>query len=307
MRTRTLGRTGIEVSVLGFGCSPLGGVFGEIDEAEGIRAVALALKEGIRYFDVAPFYGHTRAEAVLGRALAGVPREAYVLSTKVGRYGETEFDFSAHRVKQSLAESLSRLRVQYADIVLVHDVEFGSLEQVVEETLPALREAKQQGIARAIGISGLPLASLHWIVERAEVDVILSYCHLNLNDTALVSLLPLLSERGIGVIHAAPLGMGLLTRAGPPPWHPAPEPIRAACRAAVELAAEHGRDLAEVALRFCVGHGGADTTLVGMRSTAEVRANLTALGKPLDPALLQAIATVLDPIRDLTWPSGRQG
>src|SRR5437764_1164161 len=121
-------------SRLGFGASPLGGVFGHADEEEGIRAVRRAVDLGISYFDVSPFYGDTRAETVLGKALRGVPRDSYYLSTKIGRYGNDEFDFSSARVRPSIEESMSRLGVDRLDLVLCHDIEFGSIDQVVEET-----------------------------------------------------------------------------------------------------------------------------------------------------------------------------
>src|SRR3954447_24917260 len=116
MHYRQLGNTGLQVSVLGYGASPLGGVFREVDEAEGIRTVHTALDLGINFIDVSPYYGLTRAETVLGRALATVARDRYLLATKVGRYGESEFDFSAARVTRSVEESLRRLGVETLDL-----------------------------------------------------------------------------------------------------------------------------------------------------------------------------------------------
>src|SRR2546421_11501277 len=105
MRCRPLGRTGLEVSILGFGASPLGGVFGEIDESEAVRAVHAAIDLGVNLFDVSPYYGLTRAESVVGRALKQIPRHRFILATKVGRYGASDFDFSAGRTEQSVEES----------------------------------------------------------------------------------------------------------------------------------------------------------------------------------------------------------
>src|SRR5262249_1252251 len=125
---RALGKTGLRVSALGYGASPLGSVFRPIDQAEGIRTVRAALDLGINLIDVSPYYGLTRAETVLGRALAGVPRERYLLATKIGRYGESEFDFSAERVTRSVEESLERLGVETLDLIQCHDIEFGDLD-----------------------------------------------------------------------------------------------------------------------------------------------------------------------------------
>ena len=184
MDYRLLGKTGLRVSALSFGASSLGGVFRAVDEAEAVRTVFTAIDLGINLIDVSPYYGLTRAETVLGKALKDIPRDRYYLATKVGRYGDAEFDFSAARVTAGLDESLARLNVEYVDILQCHDVEFGSLDQVVNETLPALRKLQAQGKARFIGVTGLPLKIFSVVLDRAEVDTVLSYCHYSLNDTA---------------------------------------------------------------------------------------------------------------------------
>ncbi len=304
MYAHALGRTGLAVSQLGFGASPLGGEFGAIDEAEGLRAVKHAINRGVTYFDVAPYYGRTRAEEVLGRALEG-QRDGVVLSTKVGRYGPREFDFSAARVESSINESLGRLRTDRLDIAIIHDIEFGSLIQIVDETLPALATAKKAGKVRAIGVSGLPLAALRRIIESADIDVVLSYCHYHLADTTLVdALAETVAELNIGLISASPLAMGLLTQAGPPAWHPAPDALKQTCRKAAELCARSGVDLATLALRFAVDAPFVSTTLVGMSSRAEVDRNLDALTQTFDPQLLEKLKQILAPVQGLTWPSG---
>src|SRR6266481_5574489 len=119
---RRLGRTNLQVSALSYGASPLGSVFRPIDEAEGIRTVHTAIDLGINFIDVSPYYGLTLAETVLGKALATLPRDRYILATKVGRYGADEFDFSAERVLRSIDESLERLQTDHIDIITCHDV-----------------------------------------------------------------------------------------------------------------------------------------------------------------------------------------
>ena len=140
---------------MGFGASPLGNVFGEADPAEGIRAVHLAIDEEINFFDVSPYYGLTLAETRLGEALEG-RRQSICLSTKCGRYGARHFDFSAKRIRQGLEESLTRLRTDYVDLLFAHDVEFGGPEQIIEETIPAMRGLQDEGKVRYVGISGYP-------------------------------------------------------------------------------------------------------------------------------------------------------
>jgi L-galactose dehydrogenase len=300
---RPLGSTELIVSSLGFGCSPLGGVFGEIDEGLATEAVRVALDLGITFFDVAPFYGLTRAETVLGRALAGVPRTAYVLSTKVGRYGADQFDFSAARVARSVDESCERLGVEVLDVVLCHDVEFGSLDQIVSETVPALRELQRAGRIRAVGASALPIDTLMGLVARCELDTVLSYCHFHLFDRSLELLLPLLAQRHIGVISASPLAMGLLTGQGPPAWHPAPARIRGACAAAAEYCRQHSLDLAQLALSFAATAVGQATTLVGMATPDQVRRNVACWEGSVDLLALRQVEALLEPVQGATWTS----
>lgn len=305
MEYRPLGRTGLEVSVLSLGASPLGSVFRPIDEREGHRTVHLALELGINFIDVSPFYGRNLAETVLGRALAGIPRERYCLATKVGRYGDRAFDFSAERVIRSVDESLARLGVEYVDLIQCHDIEFGSLDQVVEETLPALESVRAAGKARFVGITGKPLRIFREVTARATVDTILSYCHRCLNDTALDDLLPDLAARGIGVINASPLAMGLLRSQAPPLWHPAPVKLKQACADAAEWCTERGADLATLAVQYAVAEPRIATTLVGTADPANLKANVAAALCPPDPELLAGVLERLAPVHNLTWPSGR--
>ena len=304
MRYNTLGKTGLQVSVLGFGASPLGGVFGAVSDGDARRAVAEAIAAGINYFDVAPFYGETKAETVLGNALEAIPRDAYFLATKVGRYTDNGFDFSAGRVARSVDESLQRLGVDYIDVIQCHDIEFGSLDQIVVETLPALRALQQQGKVRFVGISGLPLAIFPAILDRAELDVVLSYCHHTLNDASLRDLLPYLMSKNVGIINASPLAMGLLTERPLPSWHPAPPEIRAACAQAAAYCRSKGVDIARLALQFSVSNPDIATTLVGIGSLEDLRRNVQWISEPLDTALLAEVLAILEPIHNKSWPSG---
>lgn len=307
MRYRTLGRTGLEVSVLGFGASSLGGVFRPILEADGHRAVHTALEAGVNLIDVAPYYGQTKAESVLGRALRGVARDRYVLATKVGRYGRDagDFDFTPQRVTRSVDESLARLGVEHIDLIQCHDIEFGDLDMIVHDTLPALRQLQRAGKVRFVGITGLPLAALRYVAERAEVDTVLSYCHHELNDTALVDELPFYAQRGIGVLSAAPLGMGLLSTRPVPDWHPAPPVVVQACSAAAAHCTQRGVSIETLALRFAVEEPGIASTIVGTADPDEMAANLQAIDAPLDRELLAEVRAILAPVHNVTWPSGR--
>ena len=305
MQYRLLGKTGLEISVLGFGASSLGGVFGSIDESEGIQAVHTAIDLGINFVDVSPYYGLTKAETVLGKALKQLPRDAYYLATKVGRYGLDEFDFSAERVIASVDESLARLNVDHIDLIQCHDIEFASLDQIVDETLPALRRLQQTGKVRFVGVSALPLPVLHYMVQHSELDTVLSYCHYALNDMSLVKLIPYLQEKQIGIINASPLSMGLLTDGGAPVWHPASQEIKTACAAAAEHCRSKGADIARLALQFSVANPAIATTLVGIASPEQITVNVQAISEMPDSDLLAEVSDILAPIQGETWPSGR--
>jgi L-galactose dehydrogenase len=305
MDYRILGKTGLKVSALSFGASSLGGVFRPADEAEGIRAVHVALDLGVNLIDVSPYYGLTKAETVLGKALKGISRDRYYLATKVGRYGDDLFDFSAKRVNASVDESLARLNVDYVDIIQCHDIEFGDLDQVVNETLPALRKLQEGGKAHFVGVTGLPLKIFRYVLERAELDTILSYCHYSLNDTALDALMPDLKAKQVGMINASPLSMGLLSDRGAPDWHPASAEIKAACARAAAFCRERGTNLSKLAVQFSVAHPDLATTLVGTASPENMAKNVRWVEEPMDLDLLVQITRTLEPIHNQTWPSGR--
>jgi L-galactose dehydrogenase len=305
MEYRQLGQTELKISVVGFGASPLGDVFGLSDPDEGARAVDLAIDEGINFFDVSPYYGKTLAEERLGQALLG-KRDKVVLSSKCGRYGVDRFDFSANAVRTSVENSLKRLHTDYLDLLQVHDVEFGSFEQIINETLPAIRRMQDEGKTRYVGISGYPLQALVHIAQRAPVDSVLSYCQYNLLIDHMDSVLvPAAKALGIGIINASPLHMGMLTRQGAPDWHPAPREMRTVVKAAVDFCDAHGADLTELALRFCFDHPGVASTLVGMSTTEQVRRNLDAFGAPADPELVREVKAILAPAANFVWSSGR--
>ena len=309
MEYRRLGGTELRVSVLGFGASPLGDVFRKTEPADRIAAVHLAVDSGINFFDVSPYYGLTLAEARLGEALEG-RREKVVLATKCGRYGGSEFDFSAKTITAGVEDSLKRLRTDYVDLLQAHDVEFGHVDQIVEETLPAMRKLQEQGKARYIGITGYSLKNLIEIAGKAGrdgkgVDTILSYCRYNLLITDMAeSLAPFAQEHGIGVINASPLHMGIITESGPPEWHPAPQAVREAGQTIVALCKARGVDASEVALKFCLDYPSAASTLVGISSRGHVERNLKAMELHLDAELLEEIAAAIAPVKDFVWPSG---
>ncbi|KAL0422480.1 UNVERIFIED_CONTAM: L-galactose dehydrogenase [Sesamum latifolium] len=314
LELRPLGNTGLKLSCVGFGASPLGNVFGIISESDAIATVRRAFSLGINFFDTSPYYGGTLSEKMLGKALKAleVPRNEYIVSTKCGRYKEG-FDFSAERVTRSIDESLERLQLDYVDILHCHDIEFGSLDQIVTETIPALVKLKETGKIKFIGITGLPLGIFSYVLDRVPpgtVDVILSYCHYSINDNTLEDLLPYLKSKSVGIISASPLAMGLLTESGPPEWHPAPPELKAACKAAASYCKEKGKNISKLAMEYSLSNKEISTILVGMNSVKQVDENVAAaqelatVGK--DEKTLTEVESILKPVKNQTWPSGIQ-
>ena len=188
---------------------------------------------------------------------------------------------------------------------MAHDIEFGSLDQIVRETLPTLREVQKSGKARYIGITGYPLAILKAAAERQRVDAILSYCHYNLLITDLeAELEPFAKAQRIGLINASPLHMGLLTESAVPDWHPAPTRVRRAAKQVVELCRARGVDPAVLAVKFSLGQPYVATTLVGMSNCEQVETNLRALDFEIDPVLLPELQQIVAPVKNVVWASG---
>jgi L-galactose dehydrogenase len=306
MKYRTLGKTGIEVSVLAYGGSSLGSVFRDVDEAEGIRSVHVAVDNGINLIDTAPYYGATTAESNLGKALREIPRDKYYLATKVARYGSNfeDFDFSAGRVTQSVEESLRRLGVDYVDFIQVHDMEFGNAEQIVNETIPALHKVREAGKARFIGITCLPNRLLRDIFIRTDVDQVQSYCHYCLNDSSLEDVLPVFKARGAAIFNSAPLAMRLLSEQGPPAWHPAPREVVEKCAEAARHCRSKGADIGKLALQFSVANPDIHTNIVGTASPSRVLENIRDIETPPDAELLREVLRILEPVHNKTWSSG---
>ena len=308
-----IGKTGMRVSNLGFGASSLGGVFHSIREEEGIQAVHVAVDNGINFIDVSPYYGHLKAETVLGKALKEIPREKYYLSTKVGRYGKdgvNTWDYSAKRAKESVYESMERLNVDYIDLINVHDIEFqadleGGLQKVVDETLPALVELRDKGIVRHVGITDLQPENLKWVIEHSEkgvVESILNFCHYSLNDTLLADYLGFFEMQGIGVINASPFSMGLLSQRGAPEWHPATKALKKACAKAAAYCQEKVYPIDKLAIQFSTSlNPRIATTLFSSANPQNVLKNINYVNEPMDEQLVREVQAIIGDQMFVRW------
>ena len=303
----------MRVSNLGFGASSLGGVFHDIREAEGIEAVHTAVDNGINFIDVSPYYGHLKAEIVLGKALKEIPRDKFYLSTKVGRYGKdgkNYWDYSAERVTASVYESMERLNIDFIDLINVHDVEFqgdlpGGLQKVVDETLPALVKLREKGVVGHVGITDLQPENLKWVIEHSEpgtVESVLSFCHYCLNDEMLLDYLDFFEQNNIGVINASPFSMGLLSQRGAPAWHPAPEPLKEACRKATEYCEQQGYPIDKLAIQYSTAlNPRIATTLFSSANPKNVLKNIGYVNEPFDAQLAQKIQEIIGDQMRVRW------
>lgn len=308
-----LGKTGIKVSNISFGASSLGGVFRQISEDEAIKAVFTAIDNGINFIDVSPYYGHLKAETVLGKALKQIPRDRYYLSTKVGRYGKDGvnlWDYSAKRVTESVYESMERLNIDYIDLINVHDIEFqasmeGGLQKVVDETLPALVALREKGVVGHVGITDLQPENMKWVIEHSEsgtVESILCFCHYSLNDDMLLDYLDFFESHGIGVINASPLSMGLLSDRGTPEWHPAPQPLKDACRRAAEYCRSKEYPIEKLAMQFSTSlNPRIATTLFSSANPKNVLKNINYVSEPMDKQLVKDVQAIIGDQMRVRW------
>lgn len=305
MKTRPLGKTGLEVPILGFGASSLGQEFRPVSLDEALRSVRVALDGGLNFIDTSPFYGRGMSEVLLGIALRDVPRESYTLCTKLGRYDLNHFDFSAKRVAESVDVSLHRLGTDHLDMVLCHDIEFVPMQQIVDETIPALRKIQQQGKVRFIGISGYPMKIFRFVLEQTDLDVVLSYNQYTLQNTRFADeLIPYLKTKGVGVMNAGPFSARLLTNAPLPKWLKEPESVKAAARRAAELCAKRGTDLAKLALQFSLANPDLATTIAGSANPDNIRKWVQWAAEPLDEQLLAEVQAIFQLVKNLGHTEG---
>ncbi len=262
--------------------------------------------------DVSPYYGHYRAERVLGKAMRQIPRDRYILSTKVGRYGRdgvNTWDYSGRRAQESVYESMERLGVDYIDLIHVHDIEFqaalpGGLQKVVDETLPALEELKEKGLVGYVGITDLQIANLRWVIDHSpegSVETVLNFCHYCLCDDALADHLDYFEAHGVGLINASPLSMGLLSQRGVPAWHPAPRTLVEACCRAAEHCTAKDYPIEKLAMQFAVSNPRIPSTLFSSANPDNVRRNLQYISEPINWQLVHEVQEIIGDQQRVTW------
>lgn len=306
-----LGRTGLNVTTIGLGASALGGVFGAVEESAAIATVHAALEAGINLFDTAPAYGATRSERVLGRALRGAPRDAFVLSTKAGKTtgdaGVDTLDYSERAIRDSVSSSLERLGVESLDIVHLHDFDYQAgrhVDQALAEGFPTLLALKAEGVIGAVG-AGIYFMDL-WkrVLVEVELDAVLLHNHHTLCDVRAFELLPLLEAKGVGVINAAPFASGLLTGYPAPAWHPAPAEARKLFDEAAVFAQNQGSELPRLALTFSCQEARLPVTIFSCADRGTLKRNLRWAREPVDRELVAQVQRILEPLMNRQWAYG---
>lgn len=305
MKTRVLGNTGMELPILSFGASSLGQEFRNVKLSEAFESVRVALDLGINFIDTSPFYGRGMSEILLGLALRDVPRESYFLCTKLGRYDLAHFDFSAKRVAESVDISLHRLGIDHLDVILCHDIEFVPMQQIIDETIPALRRIQQSGKVRYIGFSGYPQKIFRFICDQTDVDCVLSYNQYTLQNTRFADeSVPYLKSKGIGIMNAGPFSARLLTNAPLPHWLKEPESVKDAARRAAALCADQGVDIAKLALQFSCANENITTTVAGSANPANIKKWAEWIAEPIDEQLLKEVLALFEPVKNIGHVEG---
>ena len=305
MKMRRLGKTDLDLPILAFGASSLGQEFRSVSLDEAFESIRVARELGLTLIDTSPFYGRGMSEVLLGIALRDVPRSSYLMCSKLGRFDINHFDFSAKRVAESIDVSLHRLGCEYLDIALCHDIEFVPLQQVIEETIPALRKVQQAGKVRYIGISGYPQKIFHTVAAVTEIDCVMSYNQYTLQNTAFADqTIPMLKEKGIGVMNAGPFSARLLTNATLPPWFRDPIPVQLAAREAAKLCESRGTDIAKLALQFSLINEDISTNVAGSANPKNIRKWVEWANEPIDVELLRDVLTVLEPVHNVGHREG---
>ncbi|GAB4054642.1 aldo/keto reductase [Catellatospora paridis] len=314
MPTRPLGRTGLSVTTLGFGASGIGNMGYARPDLDAAQAVGAAWEAGIRLFDTAPHYGLGLSEQRLGEALRAYPRDAYLLSTKVGRLLRPHpaptgsdlaaggfdvpddlirvWDFSADGVARSIEESLARLGVDRIDIVYVHDPD-DAVDDAVSQAIPALTALRDQGVIGAVGVGMNQWQAPLRMVRETDLDVVMLAGRYTLLDRSGEQLLDECAGRGVAVVAAAPFNSGILARSWPQDgvnfnYGPAPDRVLRQARRLAGTCREHDVALPVAALQFPLRHPAVASVVTGMRSAEHVAAAATGMRTPVPDGLWRA-------------------
>ena len=299
-----IGKTSLQVTRLGLGGAPLGGLFEDVEGASAVATIQRALELGINFFDTAPLYGHGKSEMRMGEGLAGVPADSRVLATKVGRVlepvepGTLEkdefdnpapfkpvFDFSYEGVMRSFNDSLKRLQVDRIDILHIHDPD-DHYDDAIKGAYPALDTLRREGRIKAVGAGMNQWQMPARFAREGNFDCFLLAGRYSLIDhTGLKELLPLCVEKQISIIIGGPYNSGILATGAKPGakfnYADAPPEILEKVRKVEEVCDHHQVPMKAAALQFPLAHPAVAAVIPGARSVAELEENLRLISHPI--------------------------
>ncbi|HET7421467.1 MAG TPA: aldo/keto reductase [Candidatus Dormibacteraeota bacterium] len=301
-----LGRTNLQVTQLGLGSAPLGGLFEAVTDDEAHRTVEAAWGAGIRFYDTAPLYGSGLAERRLGAVLRTKPRDEFVLMTKVGRLLRADappdpdqsfkgtpplnpvFDFSYDGVMRSVEESLERLGLDRVDVLLIHDPD-NHHDEALSGAYRALDRLRSDGTITAVGAGMNQSEMLARFAREAGFDCFLLAGRYTLLDRdGARELLPLCLEHGIAVVAGGVFNSGILADPDTQPrfnYRPAPPQLVQRARALRAVCERHGVDIKAAALQFPLRHPAVAAVLIGPRSVAQLEENVQLFETPIPEGL----------------------
>jgi len=315
--TREIGDTGVLITELGFGGAPIGNLYAPLSDEQAETTVHRALETGVRYFDTAPYYGHGLSEHRLGQALRRIPRDGYVISTKVGRLLKPEdpdniplgqfpdclpfkpvFDYSYDGVMRSIEDSLQRLGTHRIDIVLIHDVDHWThgedadqrFREVMDGGYKALTELRSAGVIKAIGCGLNEWQACDKFARAGDFDCfLLAGRYTLLHQESLDSFLPLCVEKNIKIIIGGPYNTGILATGAIEgayyDYAPATPDIMEKVRRIEAICNRHDVPLATAALHFPLFHPAVACVIPGARTAAEIDRSFETYSKPIPNAL----------------------
>ena len=293
LERRSLGKSGIDVPLMGFGSAPVAGLYKQVDEDAALETMRFAYEQGITLFDTAPLYSLGWAETLIGHALVGIPRDRYVISTKVGRViqdGKAVVDFSRDGILRSLDASLARLQTDRVEILHIHDPDH-HIDLALAEGFPVLEELRRQGVIRAVGAGMNQWQALAQFAMESDFDCFLLAGRYTLLEQTSLDFLELCRSKRIGILLGGVYNTGILATGAVPgakyQYRDAPPEIMERTRALETLGAQHGVALSAAALQFAAAHPAVSSLVIGAAAKSEIAANLAALAAPIPAAYWQ--------------------
>ena len=292
------------ISKLSFGCASFGNhnAYGCVTQDIANTLVYTSFYScNINYFDTSPYYGNS--EIILGKALSFIPREYYLIGTKIGRYSNDKTDFSLDTIKNSIKTSLKNLNTSYIDLVQCHDVEFGNIKQIINEILPYLQTLKEKGIIRYIGITGLSLPVLDYIIIHStiKIDTVLTYCNYSLHCNLLDNYITKWTSNNIKIIQGGCTSMGLLTDKGPPKWHPASIELKNKCKQVSTKCKKLNENITKIAFQHIYNNPNIATILIGPINTNELQNYYMWISQKQNIKLQQQLIKLFEQYQHYIW------